>query len=260
MGAWHTPNVCTVVAYAANNENAPTRIADGIKVELPFGTIRRDKLNAYEENGKLVTRYDTGFSNGNINVIGSNIKSVTYSCVNEELYYHDDVMKNQMQKNGQLEVCEFIVKKSLIPYADAQVFKRLWNEGYFEDIKQQYFKNRSANINEYRIVFEQKGDQISREEWTVHIEHDYKGKYPFEQRGKTVTVQYYKQRGDKSLAVSWCPWKALDLASQYRPLRFSQLPGDTITITVSFINGQTTTRVLHLSYDDSGKLFAQMED
>lgn len=249
-------NSFTVVAYPADKEEEKTLLTAGMKVELPVGTISRGEAWPEESEQKGYNSCFEGTSS--ISVIGDNIESVSYSCLTEELHYRDRIMKKQMQQNGELVFCEFAIKQSLIPDADRQKFKRLWNEGYFEDIKQQYFQNRSTNIDDYRITFRQSGEQIPKGEWTIAIEPDYQGKYPFEERGKQVTAKYYEELGNESFEVHWSPGKALDLVSEYKPIDLAQLPGDTIIITANFTDGRTMTKILKLSFDEQGQLMAQL--
>ena len=139
-------------------------------------------------------------------------------------------------------------------------FERLWDEGYFDDIKREYFQDKSADISDYDVTFRQSGEQIKEGTWTVKILYKFDNGYPFVQRGKEVTPRFYEKRGMKSFDVNWSPWYALERVSKDRPIDFAELPSDDITITVHFTNGKTATQRLNFSFDSDGNLIAEVMD
>lgn len=250
----------TLVAYADDNNKAKVGIDENIRVKLPFGKISRGEEHSYiDETGKTVHGYESGFEHGNISVEGTNISFVTYNCEKGELYYHDSVMEKQMEKDGKIKVCEFTAPVAMVTYkeGEANSFERLWNEGYFDNIKKEYFKNKSTNLSDYRVQFGQTGEEMKKGLWGIIIYYKFENGYPFEQHGKEVTATYYEERGSRSLEAGWSPWYALDMVSEYNPINFADLPSDTITVTVHFTNGKTATRQLNLSFDRYGNLIAE---
>jgi len=251
----------TLVAYANDDSKAGVSIDENIQVQLPFGKISRgEKHSSLDETGKKVHGYDSGFEHGSISVEGKKISSVTYKCEKGELYYFDSVMKKQMEKDGKIKVCEFTAPVAIVTYKEgkANSFDRLWNEGYFDNIKKEYFQDKSTNLSDYRVQFGQTGEQMKKGLWRIVIYYKFENGYPFEQRGKEVTATYYEERGSRSFEAGWSPRYALDIVSEYKPINFADLPSDTITVTVHFTNGKTATRQLNLSFDCYGNLIAEI--
>ena len=251
----------TMVAFADDNGSEKVNIEENAKVVFPFGKISRGEKHSYlDETGKKIYSYDAGFEHGGISVEGENISSVTYACEMGEFWYHDSVMARQMEDEGKIKVCDFTVPVKIIPLGknmDA-TFERLWNEGYFDNIKQQYFKDKSTDILDYQVQFSQTGEQIEKGIWRVEISHKFENGYPFIQWGKEVTATFYEEHGTKSFDVSWEPWYAIDLVSEDKPIDFADLPSDNIMITVHFTNGKTETKQLKFSFDSNGNLIAEV--
>ncbi|MDD2587175.1 MAG: hypothetical protein PHO25_11145 [Syntrophomonadaceae bacterium] len=252
----------TLVAYADDNTCEKVSIDENAQVKLPFGKISRGEKHSYiDETEKTVYCYDSGFEHGNISVEGKNISSVTYNCEKGELYYHDSVMKKQMEKDGKIKVCEFTAPTAIVTYKDGEAnssFEKLWNEGYFDNIKKEYFKNKSTNLSDYRVQLGQTGEQMNKGLWSIEIYYEFENGYPFDQRGKEVTATYYEECGSRSLEASWSPWYALDIVSEYKPVDFADLPSDTIAVTVHFKDGKIETKYLNLSFDSFGNLIAEV--
>jgi len=257
---FHEPSFA-MVAFADDNSDEKVYVDENSSVVLPFGKISRGEKYSYiNESGKTIEGYESGFEHGHISIEGKDISSVTYACKMGELNYYDSVMKNQMEDEGKIKVCEFTVPVELIPLGKDMntTFERLWNEGYFDDIKKEHFKDKSTDISEYEVTIGQTGEQIRKGLWQVEISHKFEHGYPFIQRGKEVTATFYEKHGTKSFDVSWSPWYAIDMVSEDKPIDFADLPSDDITVTVHFTNGKTETKQLKFSFDSSGDLIAEV--
>ncbi len=244
----------TMVAFADDNGGEKANIKENAKAVLPFGKISRGEKYSYlDETGKMIYGYEVGFHRGSISVEGENITSVKYTCERGELVHHDSVMEKQMEAEFEISVCEFTIPVEIIPAGSREdmggAFERLWNEGYFDNIKQQYFQDKSTDIADYQVQFAKQKEDI----WSVEILW-----YPFIQRGKEVTVNFYEELGTESFDIHWAPWYAIDIVSEDKPIDFADLPSENITITVHFANGKMETKQLKLSFDSDGNLIAEV--
>lgn len=251
-----------MVAYADENNGKKMIINENARVVLPFGKISRGKEVSYvDKTGEKVYGYESGFENGGISVEGKNISSVTYACEKGEFRYYDSVMAKQMEKDGKIKVCEFTVPVDVFPSKDREAtFEKLWNRGFFDSIKAKYFRDKSADLSDYRVQFSQMGEQIENGIWTITVYYKFEHGYPFEQSGKEVTATFYEEHGMKSLDVCWCPCYALDIVTEHKPINFADLPSDTITVTVRFTNGKTASKQANLSFDSYGNLIAELTE
>lgn len=253
----------TMLAYADENSNAKVGIDENTRMKLPFGKISRGERHSnIDKSGKMVHSYDAGFENGGISVEGKNISSVTYACEKGEFNYYDKMMKDRMEKEGKITVCKFTVPVAVLGNDWEATFARLWNEGYFDSIKKEYFNNQSTKLSDYNVHFSQIGEeQIKNGIWTIEILYKFENGYPFEHAGKEVTANYYEERGTSSLDASWVPWYAIEILTEDKAVNnYADLPSDTITITVHFVNGKTATKQLNLSFDSYGNLIAQLNN
>ena len=257
---FHEPSF-TMVAFADDNSDDKVYIDENSSVVLPFGKISRGEKHSYiDKHGKTVCSYDSGFEHGSISIEGEGISSVTYACKMGEFSYYDSVMKKRMEDEGKIHICDFTVPVKIIPPGkdmDA-TFERLWNERYFDDIKKEYFQDKSTDISDYEVQFGQTGEQLEKGIWRVEISHKFENGYPFIQRGKEITAAFYEERGIKSFDAHWSPWYALDTVSEDKPIDFADLPSDDITVTVHFTNGKTATKQLKFSFDSNGNLIAEV--
>lgn len=253
--------VFTTVAFANENSSKWVNIEEEAQVILPFGKISRGEKNTYlDETGRAITNYDAGFLDGGISVKGENIATVDYTSQAGELRYHDAVISRQMEEAGEIKVCEFTVPQEIIPtgkdmYAS---FKKLWNSGYFDQIKDEYFQDKECDIDKYQVMFGQDMEQAKKGIWHVEISNKFENGYPFIQCGKNITATFYEELGEGSLAVHWIPWEAINLVSEDKPINFADLPQDIITITVHFTSGKILTKQLKLSFNRDGYLIGEI--
>lgn len=56
----------------------------------------------------------------------------------------------------------------------------------------------------------------------------------------------------------WYPQKAIDLVMKYKPIKYEDLLGETITIEVTFKDGEVQTKKVDFSFNANGKLVAKM--
>lgn len=152
----------TVVAFA-EDYSKKVSIEENARVMLPFGKISKGEKHSYiDETGKKVNDYDVGFHHGLISVEGENISSVTYLCEMGEFRHYDSIMAKTMEDEGQVTACNFTVPVELIPPGKDMhnIFENLWNEGFFDDIKEHSLKNQSHDLSDYQVRFRQDNTQM----------------------------------------------------------------------------------------------------
>lgn len=71
-------------------------------------------------------------------------------------------------------------------------------------------------------------------------------------------VQSRKNHSRNGQTYWWCPQKAVDLLNEDKSLKFEDLPGDTITIEVTFKDGEVQTKKVDLSFNANGEVVAKM--
>ncbi|MDD2569134.1 MAG: hypothetical protein PHQ49_05765 [Clostridia bacterium] len=253
--------IFTIIAFANDNGGECVNIEESARVELPFGKISRGERHSYvDETGKTIYNYDVGFEYGGISVTGDNIFSVTYASETGELRFFDSVMEKQMNDEGKIKVCDFTLPVEVIhPGKDMHaVFENLWNDGYFDHIKNKYFKDKNCDIKDYQVMFSQDEKHKKDGLWLVEISHKFENGYPFMQQGKEVTATFYEELGAKSFDVNWTPWDAINMVSEDGPIDFANLPSENITVKVHFKNGNTMTKQLKLSFNSNGNLIAEV--
>ena len=113
-----------------------------------------------------------------------------------------------MEKDGKIKVCEFTAPVAMVTYkeGEANSFERLWNEGYFDNIKKEYFINKSTNLSNYRVQFGQTGEQMKKGLWRIIIYYKFENVNQFNGiiRTSMHLIKKYsssEDRKEKELAV-----------------------------------------------------------
>lgn len=78
------------------------------------------------------------------------------------------------------------------------------------------------------------------------------------QEGKQVTATYYKEIGDRSLAVQWKPWYASKEMANDANVNPAHFLREKIKVEVTFHNGKTAAQSFYLSFEEDGTLVAEL--
>ena len=244
------------VGGTADNEERAEITADAW-VELPDLQIQQDNgAGSVDESGKTTYTYGvSGSGSSSFLVEADHIKKVTYESKSGRLTYYNRVVDTW---NEQDLICSFTAPFSLLNYANHGLFDELWNEGYFKDIKDRYFQGLSMDIHDYayEMTYENPDDpensrlvvSIYRISPTTYL-----------QRGPKITVFYHDTEDRRAFQARWEPTEAIGYLFDHKVTDYSQLPGDAVTITVTFTDGQIVVKMVLLSFNQEGKVLARMD-
>jgi len=263
----------TLVAYAEENgERAPVAVEN---TALPDGNVR---YNYFEisENKKLLE----DFFRENLRIEGENIEKVDAECQTGELYYYDYDCEAYLKNRG--ELYDIIVPYSVIQGKDYYIDE---NNNYVADeysaeqliqIALDYAKTSGdarcflrepeKETDEYSISgeFEDENGEmmwgvISKETlkkldqfYTVYDMDSESGERPLLQH---VTMVNYLDKPSLSLPA-WTPafYRTRSEKDPYPSQNFSELEGDTLTVTVTFKDGTVQSADYAFTFDDDGWL------
>lgn len=264
-------NMFTLVAYATENSNSKnssngssikqetkTVLNPNVRVQIPFGKIQRGKYNTFlYENGKRYEGYEVNFGGGLVFVCnGENIESVTYTSLTGKLRYFDVDLLKEMEAKGDLRICKIPVSGSkLNPEGSFEnvkkVFYQMWSNGELDEYKNKYFAGKNIDLDDYSIGFSGTSGN-----WFLVISNKENESYPYKEgpykEGPTVVAK-------SGRSVDWEPTKAIDMVMAYAPLNNEELPGDTVTVTAKFTDGQKLTQTISLSFDKEGNIIAEVK-
>lgn len=255
--------------FARTVENKDFFNAGNSKIDLKVNVgkdmpskITQGKLISYvNKNGEEIKEYEVNFeSDLRLLWSGANIKSITYSSINGELYYFDDEMFKKMENNGQIYLCKITFPNSKVG-SDLSIenvekaFTRMWKAGEFDEYKNKYFEGKDINLDSHSYGF---GCEIDYESGNSVITF-YKPQQetqPYMQRGSKIKVNG-NNKGEFSF--NWLPVKAMDvLKKENFYSNYKNLPSDTVTAEVELEDGQVITKIINLSFDKEGNLAVEV--
>ncbi len=184
-------NVFTLFVYAAEDEssyniNGSTReienyektLLNDIAITLQDGKISRGEYVEWthslgEKAGQLYRGYTAGISGNSLfGYAGQNIMSVSFESTTGSFSFWDYTKRDIMERNGELYIAKIFLDKSFFDdnYDVLSQFKKLWNDGFFDDYKEQYFEGKSTNLDDYSVsigeghAYDEEGNEISEYE------------------------------------------------------------------------------------------------
>ncbi len=260
-----------MVVDASDEMNITAEITDEA-VHLPLLTIN------YDPKGSVSVDLETGEgeysptvgtnSDCGLSVTGDDIAYVQYECKKDTLVYWNTAkmyydIENQDYysviipvDNDRLDEVTALIqneKQALKDYAEIC------------DITE-YFGNKSTDLDDYQVTFSKCSD-LGYPEYNdgyafYLVENNWGERYEAEMDSE-ITVEYYELT-DKALtgftgeeitamyAVDYLPSQAMDVLFENPDVDKSTLPGDEITVTVTFKDGKKARKVITVSFDDEG--------
>ena len=256
-------NIFTLAAYAEENSNpngkatineeSKTILKPNMKVQMPFGKIEKGEPYKTVISG---IKYGTTFKGGCFECTGDNIELVTITSQTGRLQYFDVDMLKEMEAKGELYICRIPLPKEKIdpPWGFEKVkkvFYQMWSSGELDEYKNKYFGGKNINLDDYSISINERSEQGERKVFLV-IADKVDGGPRYAKEGKTLEVK----AGSK---VSWGPEKAMEVLSTTDSVKYEELPGDTVTVTVKFIGGEIATQTVYLSFDKEGNVIGEIK-
>ena len=277
----YTDRPFSVMIVSASDDVLTTEEISDDAVRLPIMQISYEEesvssYNTQTGETQLTPSVSTTDECG-LSVTGDDIDYVQYECKNDDLSYFNVLkvyydIENQnyytviipVPDNRLEEVKNIINEYSINP--EEQALKR-YAETY--DISQ-HFGNKNTDLDEYQVQFEKCSDigypqnndgyafYLVENEWAEEYTQD-----TLSSNQSEVTVKNYelsdttlKHFTDEEIremySVYYYPHRAADALLENPDMKKSELPGDEITVTVTFKDGKKARKVITVSFDDEG--------
>lgn len=257
-------NDFTITAYADDGKTYPLSNHD---VKMPFCKV--EKVYHKNMDTMMLDATSSGFE-----INGKNIDEVTFKSNIYELNIYDEDMRNNQEERDDY----FIVK---IPLNDEEIAQfnaiEMWDDSTAKNFLKQmnenrnlseYFGDNSMNIDDYQVFkinttskdivekfnLEYKGYVytdfylVKNENYESYVRHGYE-----------VSEQNYDD-DDKISDVHLNIWAATEYVMEHPDTKLSDLPKDTIEVTVKFKSGKTATKNIQIEFDDLGYMHCQIEE
>lgn len=247
----------TIVAYAGDNTQALN------KQDIKMRGIPRVKKEYPNEDGlPILTATYVSFE-----IRGNNISEVTFNSDNYPLFIYDTDMHENHWERYDYYIIDIPLTEEEINKFDENYkfdFDEKYEKEFIKNMMKKrdlsaYFGNNSMDINNYHIASnldnpsENSGDKVS------HLYLVKNEVYEAEAReGYKITEKNYDE-DDKISDIQMDTDTASEYIMKHPDAKLSELPKNTITITVKFKGGQTATAKLHTSFDDYGYLHCSLE-
>jgi hypothetical protein len=269
-----------LVAYATVEKGKTVSLKQDMKVTLP---IVQFSGGSYGGTGFLCT--------------GKNLVSVKYTAKNGLLdYTSTGANKNELDGFKKSIVCIFAIPVSDLEYnyggvSDIQSyddipyitrFNNLWNSGKLDKYRKKYFKGGNIDLNRFYVTIDNNGrlDSEGKSTWCdLSIEKTIKKpncksaiviiqdstKIKFNVRTTSQRKSIEAKASDHNADVGWYlsskTYLHVNAAVRHnKKFDYSTVPGDTITITGTFSDGQKLTKYLVLSFNKTGRLCAKLTE
>lgn len=256
-------NDFTITAYADDGKTYPLSNHD---VKMPFCKVEKKYIENMDTT--MLDEKSSGFE-----IHGKDIEEVTFKSNTYGLNIYDSDMRDTHQEQDDY----FIVK---IPLNDEEITQfnaiEMWDDSTAKNFLKQmnenrnlseYFGDNSMNIDDYQVFkinttskdivekfnLEYKG-YVYTDFYLVKNE-DYED---ITRSGKKITEKNYDDN-DKISDVHLDTWAATEYVMEHPDTKLSDLPKDTIEVTVKFKSGKTATKNIQIEFDDLGYMHCQIE-
>lgn len=273
----YTDRPFSVMVVDASDDMHVTEEISAGSISLPILNIEYDPQGAWSTNnitGESGYAPSVGVSSQcGLAVSGDDIASVRYECQNDMLTYgYTAKMYYDIQNQDYYSV--------IIPIPDDRVdeVKALINqytvnpeEQGIKDYAQlydisEYFDGKDTDLDNYQVIFEKcsnLGYPEDNDGYAFYlVENDWGERYGVAY-DSDITVDYY-ELNERTLAgftddeitamyaVNYYPYRATDILFENPDVYKSTLPGDEITVTVTFKDGKKAKKVITVSFDEDG--------
>jgi hypothetical protein len=279
-------------AYAAEPSGSikhKVTLALNMKVTLPTGKLRYHTHSGLS-NGRLVGGSDFDQSNGFL-CSGKNLVSVKYTAAGGRLSYTSNELFEQQDaayKNS--IVCTFKVPKNKLKTGQLfQSFSALWKSGALDAYRNKYFNGKDIDLKRYEVTIETQTEAgsytYSEGHGSTSSAFTYRHDKGADSAANVVTIRDSKKdnfdinllldkksitakASDHNAALHWSlsdrAWAQVssddERYEETGKVDYSGIPGDRITVTGTFTDGQKATKYINLSFNSSGSLCAKLTD
>lgn len=211
------------------------------------------KVNT-ESDGNLAveTSSESGFG-----INADNVSEATFESENGTFNYFDIPLQNKLIDEGKYYVEIPLTDEENKLYHDKYENKDREFYNYLSKHKDlsKYFNGKSQNAEDYGIYYSDKND-YKNENQLLLAPVKYYDELSSKSDDKKITAKTYRD-GDKIQDVYYSADDAIYALIKNPDLKYEDLPSDTITITVKFKDGQTSTKKIKTSFNSKGQLQLQ---
>lgn len=271
-----------LMARAAETSSSPSSagqnsglvtLKDNLLVQLPGGKFKYHKNNGSEtdKNGKVTWTSGSDFSTDSFLCKGENLKTVNYSVQAGQLMYSSKQLRDRFQKEQQdAIICTITVPLSKLKGGDFEGFKRMWKNGDFQEYQDKYFGGKDVDLNKYSVGFSYGSGTGADGTQKITIQPiPTESTDPVLFRGGHITGKTVDTpASDTDGNICWQPsdeiWQQVQKIDNQitagAQADYSSVPGDVITVTATFTDGQTAVKHIELSFSKDGSLCARQTD
>lgn len=254
----------TIVAYASNSSCILS------EKDIKMGKCRVQKEYISDTNTTMLSSTSTGFQ-----IEGDNIDEVLFKSDNYELEIYDqDMRENQWERDDYYIVDIPLEDNEIKEFIEIDEFdiEERTEKSFIENMMKNrdlsaYFGSNSMNPYDYHVFKNYETEKELIESFNAQKQgylttHFYLVKNetyePIVRSGYEITEKNYDEN-DKISDVKLDTWTASEYIMEHPDAQLSELPKNTITITVKFKGGQTATAKILTSFDDDGYLHCSLE-
>lgn len=246
-----------IVAYAGDGSQTLN------KRDIKMKDIARVKKEYSNADGipVLTTTYVS------FEIRGNNISEVTFKSDNYPLFIYDTDMHENHWERYDYYIIDIPLTEEEINKFDENYkfdFDEKYEKEFIKNMMKKrdlsaYFGNNSMDINNYHIAsnldnpLEYLGDKVSHLYLVKNEVYE-----EVSREGCEITEKNYDEN-DKIRDIQMDTFTASEYIMKYPDAELSELPKNTITITIKFKGGQTATATVHTSFDDYGYLHCSLE-
>jgi hypothetical protein len=262
-----------------------TTLKDNVNIKVPSGGLTFDA--SIFKNGKELQSSSLG--EHYFLCTGENIKSVLYTAKSGKIQYSSDETRARCtQAIRDATVCTIILPNDILydpnnPGRD--LFTTLWNSGKLEEYRNKYFGGKQIDDTRYRIYKENvnsssagggNGGFIGGMPNNTPKDPDMTAITIADTWNKEASISEVildsaikTDASDHNAKLIWYPPQpafktAVESADEIRRSTgkkdYFSVPGDTITVTAVFTDGQTVIKHIILTFDKDGNLCADLQD
>lgn len=257
------------------------------EVVLPEMTIKRGDYSEYtDSDGTLHQSYDCRLHNdsSSFKVIGNNIETIKYNSQNGEFSLWKVQKDTDYIESGNYYVAVMPLDEETVKtfgklnkwgnydFNTEKYIKTYWNTEVFKNLREKYFKGKSQDYKDYGIgcgtnYSMNREYKVGDETITVPIGQTaihFTNPTQFEDFHEctnefTITYDQQEWNGDY-ICIEYEPRNAEDEVMKYQPLKYEDLPGDIITVEVTFENGEVQKKTIETSFNEKGEIMMKLCD
>lgn len=270
-----------LIAYAAENQQASSGQTNSAAQASGSITLKNNLVMVLPKGGFRFK--EGGFVSYSFTCKGANLKTTRYTVqTGSLLYFSKNRLRRYQQALLDTSICAISVPTSTVGKDPSTWFSHEWYHGGFQEYKDKYFGGKTVDLDQYNLHFfsdwRTQGNtliliqqirsagnlpQILSE--GVYLSATTIDVPPTDTKSEISWLPYeakttIKESGTVPNPIEQAASAAEEKAHKTGVLDYSSVPGDTITVTATFTDGQTVTKHIDLSFKNDGTLCAKLTD